>query len=276
MTGQLLVVDMADGTVRWSRAITDSVGLAAAAGLVLYGSTGRLTAYDDRTGVPRWTVASMDMDLPQMQLAAGLLVVSSGFGGAPVTAYTPATGRVAWTFATPGPQAGATASWAAAAADAAGVAVAVANLPGPGRLYLLDLATGQVRWQAAALVGAGPLLAAADVIDIEGTAASGPLAIVDRDADDGQIRWQDTLPQQASNAGQSMEQLLQAGQLVLVQSNVAAGQQATLSAYRLDDGSLAWQTTLPENMDFAPDPVPGQGVLVQPDAPFSGCGPVPS
>src|SRR5262249_7662244 len=53
MLGRLLVVDMADGTVRWSRVITDSTGLAAAAGLVLYGSGGRLTAYDDRTGVPR-------------------------------------------------------------------------------------------------------------------------------------------------------------------------------------------------------------------------------
>jgi outer membrane protein assembly factor BamB len=275
MTGQLLVVDMADGTVRWSRAITDSAGLAAAAGLVLYGSTGKLTAYDDRTGVPRWTAASMDMDLPQMQLVAGLLLVSSAFGGTPVTAYTPATGRVAWTFKTPAPQAGTSASWAAVAAGTAGVAVAVANLPTLGPLYLLDLATGRVRWQAAALVGAGPLLTAAGVIDVEGTAANGPLAIVDRDAADGRIRWQDTLHQPAGNAGQGMEQLVQANQLALVQSNAAAGQPATLSAYRLDDGSLAWQTILPENVAVSPDFVPGQGVLVQPDSPFSGCGPVP-
>jgi outer membrane protein assembly factor BamB len=103
MLGQLLVVDMADGTVRWSRAITDSTGLAAAAGLVLYGSGARLTAYDDRSGVPRWTAASM----------------------------------------------GTTASWSAVAAGTAGVAVAVANLPAPGRLYLLDPATGRVRWEAA-------------------------------------------------------------------------------------------------------------------------------
>jgi outer membrane protein assembly factor BamB len=276
MPGQLLMVDMADGTVRWSRAITDPAGLAAAAGLVLYGSGDRLTAYDGRTGVPRWTAASMDMALPQMQLAAGLLLVSSAFGGTPVTAYTPATGRVAWTFETPAPRAGATASWAAVAAGTAGVAVAVANLPGPGRLYLLDLATGRVRWQATTLVGAGPLLTAAGVIDLEGTAAKGPAAIVDRDAADGRIRWQDTLQQQVSNAGQGMEQLVQAGQLALVQSNATPGQPVTLSAYWLDDGSLAWQTRLPENVADSPDLVPGQGVLVQPDLPFSGCGPVPS
>jgi outer membrane protein assembly factor BamB len=276
MLGQLLVVGMADGTVRWSRAITDSTGLAAAAGLVLYGSGGSLTAYDDRTGVPRWTAASMDMDLPDMQLAAGLLLVSSAFGGTPVTAYTPATGRVAWAFETPAPRAGATASWAAAAAGTAGVAVAVANLPGPGRLYLLDLATGRVRWQAATLVGAGPLLTAAGVIDIEGTAADGPVAIVDRDAADGRIRWQDTLQQPFSNAGQGMEQLVQAGQLALVQSNATPGQPVTLSAYWLDDGSLAWQTILPENVADSPNPVVGQGVLIQPDSPFSGCGPVPA
>jgi outer membrane protein assembly factor BamB len=225
MLGQLLMVDMADGTVRWNRAITDPTGLAAAAGLVLYGSGDRLTAYDDRTGVPQWTVASTDMDLPQMQLAAGLLLVSSAFGGTPVTAYIPATGRVAWTFETPGPQAGATGTSAAVAAGTAGVAVAVANLPGPGRLYLLDPATGRVRWQVTTLVGAGPLLTAAGVTDIEGTAANGPAVIVDRGAADGRIRWQDKLPADVADS---------------------------------------------------PDFVPGQGILVQPNSPFSGCGPVPA
>jgi outer membrane protein assembly factor BamB len=276
MLGRLLVVDMADGTVRWSRAVTDSTGLAAAAGLVLYGSAGRLTAYDDRTGVPRWTAASMDMDLPQMQMAAGLLLVSSAFGGTPVTAYTPATGRVAWTFQTPAPRAGTTASWASVAAGAAGVAVAVANLPAPGRLYLLDPATGRVRWQAATLVAAGPVLAAAGVVDIEGTAVTGPVAIVDRDAADGRILSRHTVQQSVSNAGQGMEQLVQAGQLALVQSNAAAGQPVTLSAYWLDDGSPAWQIVLPENVAVSPVLVPGQGVLAQPDMPFSGCGPVPA
>ena len=274
MLGQLLMVDMADGTVRWSRAITDPAGLAAAAGLVLYGSSDRLTAYDDRTGVPRWTAASTDMDLPQMQLAAGLLLVSSAFGGTPVTAYIPATGRVAWTFQTPGAQAGATGSWAAVAAGTAGVAVAVTNLPGPGGLYLLDPATGRVRWQATTLVGPGPLLTAAGVIDIEGTAANGLETIVDRDAADGRIRWQDKLQQQSSTAWQGME-LVQAGQLALVKGNPTPGQPVTLSALRLDDGSLAWQATLPENVADSPDFVPGQGVLVQPNLPFSGCGPVP-
>jgi outer membrane protein assembly factor BamB len=276
MLGQLIVVDMADGTVRWSRAITDSTGLAAEAGLVLYGSAGRLTAYDGRTGAPRWTAASMDMDLPQMQMAAGLLLVSSAFGGTAVTAYTPATGRVAWTVETPAPQAGTIASWAAVAAGTAGVAVAVANLPAPGRLYFLDPATGRLRWQAATLVGAGPLLTPAGVVDIEGTAANGPVAIVDRDTADGRIRWQDTLQQSASNAGQGIEQLVQTGQLTLVRSNATAGRQVTLSAYWLDDGSLAWQIILPENVEVAPVLVPGQGVLVQPDGPFSGCGPVPA
>jgi hypothetical protein len=76
---------------------------------------------------------------------------------------------------------------------------------------------------------ASPLLTAAGVIDLEGTAAKGPVAIVDRDAADGRIRWQDKLQQQFSNAGQSMEQLVQAGQLALVQSNATPGQPVTLS-----------------------------------------------
>jgi outer membrane protein assembly factor BamB len=273
MLGRLVVVDMAGGSVRWSRAVTDSTGLAAAAGLVLYGSAASLTAYDDRTGVPRWTVSSADMDLPQMQMAGGLLLVSSEFGGAPVTAYSPATGRVAWTFETPGPRAGTTASWAAVAAGTAGVAVAVANLPAPGRLYLLDPATGRVRWRAAALVGAGPLVPAGGVVDIEGTAVTGPVAIVDRDAADGGIRWQDTLQLPAINAGQGVWQLVLAGQLALVQSNAAGG--LTLSAYWLD-GSPAWQISLAENAEVSPVLVPGHGVLVQPAGPFSGCAPPPA
>jgi outer membrane protein assembly factor BamB len=154
------------------------------------------------------------------------------------------------------------------------VAVAVANLPAPGRLYLLDPATGRVRWRAAAVVGAGPLLAAGGEVDIEGGAATGPVAIVDRDAADGRIRWQDTLPQSASNAGQGVEQLVQAGQLALVQSNAAAG--LTLSAYWLDYGPRAWQIRLPENAEVSPVPVPGHGVLVQPAGPFSGCAPAPA
>jgi outer membrane protein assembly factor BamB len=274
MLGRLVVVDMADGTVRWSRAVTDSTGLAAAAGLVLYGSEGSLTAYDDRTGAPLWTVSSMDMDLPQMQMAGGLLLVSSEFGGAPVTAYTPATGHVAWTFKTRGPRAGTTASWEAVAARTARVTVAVANLPAPGRLYLLDPATGRVRWQAATVVSAGPLLAAAGVVDIEGAAANGPVAIVDRDAADGGIRWQDTLQQPAINAGQGVDQLVLAGQLALVQSNAADG--LTLSAYSLDYGRPAWRISLPQNAEVSPVPVPGQGVLVQPAGPFSGCAPAPA
>jgi outer membrane protein assembly factor BamB len=270
MLGQLLVVDMADGTVRWSREVgQDSAGLAAAAGLVLYGSGGSLTAYGDRAGVRRWTVASTDMDLPQMQLAAGLLVVSSAFGGAPVTAYTPADGRVAWTSQTR------TLETVTVAAGTAGVAVAAANLPGPGRLSLLLPATGRVIWQIATRVGAGPLLTPAGVVDIEGTAANGPMAIVDRDASDGRIRWQDTLQQTASAVAQGDDQLVQAGRLALVQSNAAAGQPVTLSAYWLDDGRPAWQATLPADTDVPPVVVPGQGVLVQPDEPFSGCGPVP-
>jgi hypothetical protein len=99
--------------------------------------------------------------------------------------------------------------------------------------------------------------------------------IVDRDAADGRIRWQDTRQQPVSDAGQGLEQLEQAGQVAVVQSNAAAGQPVTLSAYSLDDGSPAWQVILPENVEVSPVLVPGQGVLVQPDGPFSGCGPVP-
>ena len=114
------------------------------------------------------------------------------------------------------------------------------------------------------------------MVDIEGTAVTGPVAIVDRDAADARILWQHTLQQSVSNAGQGMEKLVQAGQLALVQTNAAAGQPVTLSAYWQDDGSPAGQIVLPENVAGPPVLVPGRGVLVQPDVPFSGCGPAPA
>jgi outer membrane protein assembly factor BamB len=268
--GQLVAVDMADGAVRWHREISkDPAGLAAVAGLILTGPEDRLMAYDDRTGALRWTAASMDMDLPQMQHAGGLLVVSSAFSGGPVTAYAPATGRLDWTFQTPAPQAGVTASLAAVAAGSAGVAVAAMNLPGPGRLSVLDLTTGRVRWQASALVSAGPLVTPGGVTDIEAAAANGPVMIVHRDAADGRIRWQDPLAQSFNATGQTIVPLVQVGQLVLAQGNASA----TLSAYWLDNGSPAWQVILPGGTQ-SPAPVPGKGVLVQP-ASTSGCAPVP-
>ena len=55
----------------------------------------------------------------------------------------------------------------------------------------------------------------------------------------------------------------------------AVGEWATLSAFRLGDGRPAWQAILPESAIVSPDPVPGEGVLVQPDSPSSGCAPVP-
>ena len=64
-----------------------------------------------------------------------------------------------------------------------------------------------------------------------------------------------------------------AGHLALVQSNAAVG--LTLSAYWLDDGSPAWQISLPENAEVSPLLVPGHGVLIQPAEPCSGCAPPP-
>ena len=59
-------------------------------------------------------------------------------------------------------------------------------------LYLLDPRTGRLRWQAQTFVTEGniPLVTRTDVLALEGLQT---VALVDRNAADGRVIWQDTL-----------------------------------------------------------------------------------
>ena len=249
------------GQVRWQLPLpTGNVGLNGAP---------VATADGGQTGAQRWTANGPEV-APPLQLAGGLLLVTddtaSGVGSV-LTAITPATGRIAWRF-----HANVTLA-VSAAGPAAGVAV---TAPFAGRMYLLDPATGRVRWQSHTVLDAGPLFTPAGLTEIEGAESSGPVRIVDRDAADGRIEWQDTLPAPDIGGGEGYAAgpLLRDGQLALVLGAAFRhGQPTPLSAYRLDSGSLAWRVTMPENAVSSPVPVsaPGPGVLIQPALSVSGC-----
>jgi outer membrane protein assembly factor BamB len=261
--GVLQVVNLADGTVRWRRTVGASPALTAAGQLVIFGVSGRLTGYDDRTGQPRWTTGGLP-DQPTVQLAGGLVLVLSNTQGPGITtaltAVLPATGRIAWRFdpgesltvlsAGPDPQTGLT------------VAAYVFNR----RLYLLDPRTGRPRWQAATFVAQGiiPLVTRTDVLTVEGQST---IRLVDRAATDGRVRWQDTLTEPP--VGQ--QQVLAAGPLAVLQGDPATpGHPAPLLAYQLASGRPAWRVDMPTFVVTQPVLTPGH-VLVQPADLMSAC-----
>ena len=262
----LQVVNLSDGHVRWRLRAAASPALAAADGIVIYGLNGRLAGYDDRTGRPRWTITRGVPQDPQIQLAGGLVLVTSAVTAPSIpntlTAVVPATGRVAWRF---NPQTPATDPGAPVTVLSAGPAGLTVATYDPRRLYLLDPRTGRPRWHADTFVTQDtlPLVTGTGVVLAEGL---DHVTVVDRDAADGQVRWRDSLP--GIPEGQ---RILQAGPLALLQGAPARpGHPALLSAYRLAGGGQAWRAALPAFVEPVPEQVPG-GILVQAADLFSVC-----
>jgi outer membrane protein assembly factor BamB len=251
--GVLQVVNLADGRVRWQRRIPASPALAAADGLVIYGLNGRLTGYDDRTGRPRWTASGLPQS-PTIQLTAGLALVTSNTQGPGIstalTAVIPGTGHIAWRFDRGEPL-------TVLAAGPAGLTLAayVFNR----WLYLLDPRTGRLRWQAQTFVTLDniPLVTRTNVLVLEGLQT---VRLVDRNAADGRVIWQDTL----TNPPVGGQPVNQAGPLALLQGGPRApGTPAPLLAYDKASGRLAWRTDMPTFVQSPPVLVPGS-LLVQP------------
>ena len=184
---------------------------------------------------------------------AGLVLVTSNAQGPGITtaltAVVPATGRVAWRFDPGEPL-------TVLSAGPAGLAVAayVFNR----RLYLLDPATGRLRWQADTFVAQGidPLVTSTDVVAAEGQPA---VRLVDRAAADGRVRWQEALPAPPS----SPQQVIQAGPLaVLPGTPTWPASVAPLLAYQLSSGRPAWRVDMPAFVQAQPVLTPGR-MLVQ-------------
>jgi outer membrane protein assembly factor BamB len=259
--GVLQVVSLADGRIRWRRTAGASPALTAAGQLVIFSINGRLTGYDDRTGQPRWTTGGLPGQ-PTLQVAGSLVLVTSNAQGPGITtaltAVLPATGRIAWRFDTGEPL-------TVLSAGPAGLTVAAYVFS--RRLYLLDPRTGRLRWQADTFVTEAtiPLVTSTDVVLAEGQPPS--TRLVDRNAADGRVRWQDTLA--APPAG--TQQVLQAGPLAVLQTDPSRpGSPAPLLAYQLTSGRPAWRVDMPTFVAASPVLAPGH-VLVQPADLMSTC-----
>jgi outer membrane protein assembly factor BamB len=263
----LQVVNLADGHVHWRVRTTASPALTAAAGVVIYGLSGHLAGYDARTGQLRWTTAPGVPPYPALQLAGGLVLITSMASSPSIpntlTAVVPATGRVAWRFDPPAPATDPGAQASVLSAGPSGLAVATYD---PRRLYLLDLRTGRPRWHAGTFAAQGtlPLVTGTSVTGVEG---QGHPALVARDAATGRVRWRDSLP----GPSEGYLPVVAAGTLAILPGEPATpGAGAPLRAYQVATGRLAWQAAMPSFVQSPPVPVPG-GLLVQSADPVYAC-----
>ncbi|HYZ52774.1 MAG TPA: PQQ-binding-like beta-propeller repeat protein [Streptosporangiaceae bacterium] len=261
--GRVRVAGLGTGRVRWAQPASQSPGPAAIDGNVVTGAGGRLTGYDDRSGRVRWRLSGVPSD-PVLQALAGLVLVTSGSQGphdpTALTAVSPATGRVAWRF-DPGTPV------TVLSADRAGLAVTTyANR----RLYLIDPASGRVRWHAATFIAQDtvPLVTATDVYSMEGGAVDYPVQrIADRNAANGKLRWARALAAQAIGP----QPVLRIGTQVVAQTNSGKPDgKAPLLAFHAGSGQPAWRVDLPTLVQAPPVLVPG-GLLVQADDPGYAC-----
>jgi outer membrane protein assembly factor BamB len=261
--GRLQVVDIGTGQTRWAQRSAAPRGPVAIGDTVIAGAGGRLTGYDDRSGQVRWTRSGVPED-PVLQILAGLVLVTSGAQGpsdpTALTAVNPATGQVAWRF-DPGTP---------VTVLSAGPAGLVVTTYFDRELYLIDPATGRVRWHATAFIALDtlPLVTATDVISLEGGAVDYPTSrIAGRNAADGTLRWSRALSTQPFGP----QPVLAIGSQVVVQTGSAApGRPAPLLAFQAASGQLAWRVQMPALVQNPPLLLPGS-LLIQAADPGYAC-----
>lgn len=261
--GMLQVVSLADGKVLWGRRAGIWPGVAAAAGVVMFGEKERLTGYAARTGRVLWTRTGLPGQT-QVQAMAGLaLVTSNGSGSgtsAALVAVRPATGNVAWRF-NPG---------SAVTPLAAGPAgLAAATYVPARRLYLLDPRTGRPRWQAdtAVALGTSPLITARSIVSVEGGVVGYPVVrLVSRGTATGRMLWANKL---ATSPAGTQPVLGLAGQAAVQTAGAKTSGKAPLLAYDLGTGRLAWRALMPTFVQAPPVPIPGGLLLQSADPPYA-------
>jgi outer membrane protein assembly factor BamB len=277
-TGRLEVVGLGTGTLWWARRTGLAGPLAAADGLVL-AVTGariqRLAGYEDRSGLPKGTFGPLPGG-PALTVVTGRVALTwllSPRGTTTLAAIDAATGLLHWQFdmrRSVSPDAA-----LLAARDAHGDPAVLATTSLPGRLWLISLHGGRLRWSAPAplVPGMAPLVAGADVVTFQAPGAntvtgSAPstagLLLVSRDAATGTVRWARRIPQSTTGPA------IQAGEDIVVRSDQSpAGVLNRLLAYRAASGQPAWRVNLPAPAWTPPIPAAG-GLLAQAgyDTPF--------
>jgi outer membrane protein assembly factor BamB len=263
--GVLESVDLATGTVLWTRHVGPSAGPAAVGPVIAAGGHALAVGYAGQGGGRAlWTARGLP-PATNLTAAGGLFLAWSNAqgGGAPtaVTALNPRTGRLAWRF-DPGP--------AVTILGAGPAGIALATYTAHPRLYLVNPATGRVRWSAATFAAAeyglpGQLVVTGSrVILAEGSAGGTRLAV--RNAADGRVLWSTPLGADAEGGANLALLPLAAGQAVAATVWQGSGLSTRLTVNRLATGAPLGSRTLPD-LVMAPLTVAGTSVLAQSDSP---------
>ncbi|BEP14492.1 hypothetical protein acdb102_28030 [Acidothermaceae bacterium B102] len=250
--GQLQVVDLTTGKVRWSARQGTAAQIAlqfpqlvATGPNVYYLAAGRLSAYSTATGAVAWSVHQMPVHTT-IAVSAGMVLLNGGWAGDPygIGAINLTTGAAQWRFTSP-------TSLALLAGGFGHIAVA-AESGTDLHEYLLDAGTGVAVWSTnTQILGSPVVVRKTDTIALEGNGDyDKPALLVDRSIVDGHILWQTTLHHQAAT-GQSLTVV---GTTVLLNpSPEFAHPNNPLFAYNLLTGLPAW--TAASFLPLQADPV---------------------
>jgi outer membrane protein assembly factor BamB len=267
--GVLESVNLASGRVLWSRQVGQSLGPAAVGPVVAAGGTSRAVGYAGRGGGDALWAANGLPPQTNLTAAGGLFLAWSDTegGGSPtaVTALNPRTGRVEWRF-DPGPP--------VTILGAGPAGIALATYVPTRRLYLVNPATGRVRWSASTFAAAlgdtpGQLIeTSADMVLPEEnvTPPAEVSRLVARAAADGRVLW--AVPLAAGADGLNLALLsIAGGRAIAVTAGQGSGfsENTRLTVRRLGTGRPLASVTLPD-MVLAPLTVTGTSVLAQSDS----------
>ena len=250
--GQLQVVDLTTGKVRWSarqgtpaQIALQFPQLVASGARVYYLAAGRLSAYDTLTGAAAWSVHQMPVHTT-LEVSAGAVLLNGGWTGDPygIGAVDLASGATRWRFTSP--------TSLALLAGAFGHVAVAAESGTALHEYLLDAGTGVPLWSTnTQILGSPVVVRKTDTIALEGNGDyDKPALLVDRSIVDGHVLWQMTLHHQAAT-GQSLTVV---GTTVLLNpSPEFAHPNNPLFAYNLLTGLPAW--TVASFLPLQADPV---------------------
>ena len=269
--GDLEAISLVTGRVLWSRTVGRSDGPAAVGPVIAAGGSSRASGYlDQGDGSALWTARGLPSQT-NLTAAGGVFLAWSNILGvgpsAAVTAVNPRTGRVAWRF-DPGP---------AVTILGAGQAGILFATYAPDRLYLVNPATGRVRWSAAAAVAAGSfepagnagpgqsIVTGSKVVTVGSVSSSKISGLTVRDAADGRVQW--SAPFGGGSGTVNLALLPAAGGQAVVATQ-GTGSSTRLTVARLSTGRLLGSVTVPD-LVLAPLTVVGRSVLAQSDSP--GC-----
>jgi outer membrane protein assembly factor BamB len=260
--GVVEAADLTTGKLLWSHQNGTSPGPVTVGTTIAAGSNARAVGYDGRSGAVLWTARGLPSDTMLIAADGLVLVQAAGVGGGlptTVTALEPRTGRVAWRF-DPG------VPLTILGSGPAGIIMAAY---GPDRVYLVNPATGHVRWSVATFAATlfkDPelVITAGSVVQVEGR---GVPRLVSRRAADGTVAWSVAL---TGTPDLAMHLALTSGasgpDVVVTMGPPGAGTVSRLWVFRLGSGRLAGSTALPALVQ-APLAVAGRDTLVQLDDP---------